>query len=132
MAHPNHGAEATNKKKASLLERLIFGNRKLLLGLFALFTLLMGYQASHLRLEASFEKMIPTYHPYLQNYLKNKADLSGLGNVVRISVENTAGDIFDPGYLDTLQKVTDEVFFIPAKISELSGTDNPPVVKCDQ
>ena len=113
MAHPNHGAEATNKKKASLLERLIFGNRKLLLGLFALFTLLMGYQASHLRLEASFEKMIPTYHPYLQNYIKHKDALSGLGNVVRISVENTEGDIFDPGYLDTLQKVTDEVFFIP-------------------
>ena len=96
-----------------LLERLIFGVRPAVLILFALLTVLLGFQASKLRPAASFEKMIPTYHPYIANFLENKKDLSSLGNSVRISVEAVEGDIFSAEYLDTLQKINDEVFLVP-------------------
>lgn len=99
--------------KAPLLERLLFGNRLLILVMFAIFTVIMGVQASKLTMGASFEKMIPTYHPYIKNYFKHKIDLKGLGNVVRIVVESTDGDIFTAEYFETLRKITDEVFFIP-------------------
>ena len=57
-----------------------------------------------LTLSASFEKMIPRSHPYIQNYLDNRAELRGLGNALRIVVENPKGDIYDPQYLDDAQE----------------------------
>ena len=113
MAHGSHDTQAVEGQQPSLIERFIFKFRAPLLVVLALGTLFLGYQATHMKLEASFEKMIPAYHPFIQNYLKHKNELKGLGNVVWISVENSQGDIFDPDYLKTLQKITDDVFFIP-------------------
>ena len=39
--------------------------------------------------------MIPSSSPYIRNYLDNKAELPGLGNTIRIVVENKTGDIYD-------------------------------------
>ena len=39
-------------------------------------------------LNASFEKMIPQSQPYIKNYLTYQKDLRGLGNAVRVVVEN--------------------------------------------
>ena len=99
--------------KAPLLERFLFGNRRLLLVVFAIFTVIMGFQASKMTMGASFEKMTPNYHPYIQNYFKHKVDLKGLGNVVMIAVEAKDGDIFTEEYFSTLQQVNDEVFYFP-------------------
>lgn len=63
-----------------------------------------------LGLSASFEKMIPQNHPYIQNYLANKSQLRGLGNTLRIVVETPNGDIFDPDYIRDLKSISDEVF----------------------
>ena len=54
------------------------------------------FAATRLALNASFEKMIPQSQPYIQNYLDDQKDLRGLGNALRVVVENTDGDIFDP------------------------------------
>ncbi|WP_051559994.1 efflux RND transporter permease subunit [Marinobacterium jannaschii] len=97
----------------SLLERLLFQRRGLVITLFMLITLVLGWQASQIRPDASFVKMIPSAHPYVTNFLNHRDDLAGLGNSVRISVEATDGDIFSAGFQDTLKQVTDEVFFIP-------------------
>ncbi len=56
--------------------------------------------------------MIPTYHPYIENYIAHKDDLRGMGNVVRIAVETTQGDIFSKAYLKTLKRINDEIFYI--------------------
>jgi predicted RND superfamily exporter protein len=93
-------------------EALLFGKRPIVLLLFALVTAFLVFQASQLRPDASFEKMIPVSHPYIENYLDNKQDLAALGNFVRIVVETTEGDIFDAEYQQTLKEITDEVFFI--------------------
>ena len=101
-----------NDDQGNILERLLFGYRKFFLLLFGLFTVVMGYYALQLRPEASFLRMIPTYHPYIQNYIAHQEDLKGLGNAIRIAVETTEGDIFDAEYLQTLQQINDDVFYI--------------------
>jgi hypothetical protein len=99
--------------KGSILERTLFDRRKLVLLVFALITLFLGYHASKLRPEASFLRMIPTYHHYIQNYLKHQDELKGMGNTVWIAVENVDGDIFTKEYLETLRKINDDLFFVP-------------------
>ena len=100
-------------RSGSLLERALFNHRYLVLLICLLITALLGWQATHLRLNASFEKMIPTDHPYIVNYLDNRKQLSGLGNAVRIAVENKSGSIYDAHYLEQLQKLNDQVYLLP-------------------
>ncbi|MBW2368134.1 MAG: RND family transporter [Deltaproteobacteria bacterium] len=105
-------AQQAEDNSPPLMERFVFGNRVPILIGFLIITIFLGYQASKLRPDASFLKMIPTYHPYIKNYLAHKEDLKGLGNVVYMAVETTDGDIFSAEYLDTLQKINDAVFFV--------------------
>jgi uncharacterized protein len=107
-----------NINSGSRVERLLFNNRGIVVGICILFTLLLASQAHRLQLAASFEKMIPTSHPYIVNFFANRAELSGLGNSIRIVVENTDGTIYDAEYLDILRKINDEVFLI-------SGVERP-------
>lgn len=96
-----------------MLERALFGIRPLWFVIFAALTLFLGWHASQVRPEASFVKMIPTNHPFIQNYFEHQDDLRSLGNVVRIVVATEEGDIFTPEFLKTLRSVTDEATFIP-------------------
>jgi predicted RND superfamily exporter protein len=102
-----------NHRSGSLGERILFNNRRIIVALCLLITLVCGYQSTKLELSASFEKMIPTSHPFIVNYLEHKHDLIALGNVARIAVESRTGTIFDKDYLDTLRRINDEVFLIP-------------------
>ncbi|MDH4561303.1 MULTISPECIES: MMPL family transporter [unclassified Pseudomonas] len=98
---------------SSFLERLLFENRGVILLLCLLITVFLGYQARYLGLNASYKSVIPHDHPYIQNYLTHEKDLKGLGNTLRVVVENKSGSILDPHYLDTLRKVNDEIFALP-------------------
>ena len=109
---------AFDPKSGSLVERILFNNRLLVLVLCVLVTLALGWQVSRLRLNASFERMIPTEHPYIVNFLANRTELSGSGNVVRIAVEATGPTVLDATYLDALRRVNDEVYLLP-------GVDRP-------
>ncbi|CAB0150088.1 Membrane protein YdfJ [Pseudidiomarina piscicola] len=104
---------ATATDKSVFLERLIFNFRPFWVVLFALLTVFLGWHASQVRPEASLTKMIPTNHPFIQNYFEHRDDLASLGNVVRIAVETTDETIFTAEFQKTLQEITDEVFFIP-------------------
>ena len=100
-------------KSGNLLERLVFNNRILMIVLCAVITLVLGYEATKIKLTASFDKMIPQNIPYIRNYLEYKSELPGLGNAVRIVVENTKGEILEPEYLEVLRKVSDEIAVSP-------------------
>lgn len=102
-----------DRRSGSAFERLLFNNRALVVVLCALVTAVLGWQATKLRINANFEKMIPTDHPYIVNFLAHQSQLQGLGNVVRIAVANPNGTIYDAGYLETLRQISDEVFLIP-------------------
>ncbi|WP_368198618.1 RND family transporter [Aeromonas sp. R7-4] len=100
-----------DRRSGNLLERLVFNHRALFMLFMTLATLVLGYMATtRLELRPSFEKMIPQSQPYIKNFLENRQSLRGLGNSVRVVVENTQGDIFDPGYLSVLKRVNDELF----------------------
>ncbi|MDQ7746037.1 efflux RND transporter permease subunit [Hydrogenophaga pseudoflava] len=106
-------AQTFDPRSGSLIERALFNHRAIVLLLCALVTLLLGWQATRLQLNASFEKTIPTSHPYIQNFLAQQNELSGLGNAVRIAVAQPDGSIYDAKYLDTLRRLSDEVFLLP-------------------
>jgi predicted RND superfamily exporter protein len=106
-------ASAFDPRSGSLVERALFNHRGIVVLLCALVTLLLGWQATRLQLNASFEKTIPTSHPYIQNFLRYQSELSGLGNAVRIAVAKPEGSIYDAKYLDTLRRLSDEVFLLP-------------------
>ncbi|MBT8066860.1 MAG: MMPL family transporter [Gammaproteobacteria bacterium] len=100
-------------QQAPLAERLLFENRIPVIIVFVLLTAFFAFQALKLEPDASFEKMIPTSHPYIQNYLENKADLASLSNSIRIIVASKDGDIFDKDFQEALRLINDEVFYIP-------------------
>jgi predicted RND superfamily exporter protein len=102
-----------DNQRAPLAERILFENRIPVILIFVLLTAFFGSQALQIEPDASFEKMIPTSHPYIQNYLDNKADLASLSNSIRIIVETTDGDIFDKEFQEALRLINDEVFYIP-------------------
>jgi len=95
------------------LERFIFNHRLPILVICLLATVFWVWQAAKLPVNASFEKMIPQSHPYIQNYFQNKDALRGMGNSVRVVVENTGGSIFDKDFLEVLQKANDTLFLMP-------------------
>ncbi|RTL50628.1 MAG: RND family transporter [Rhodocyclaceae bacterium] len=104
--------------EGSFVERLLFSNRKVIAIICALITALLGYEAFSVQFNSAYEKMLPVEHPYIRNYLANKAKLAGLGNTLRIAVENKKGSIIDVDYLETVKKINDEVF-------TFQGVDRP-------
>jgi uncharacterized protein len=91
----------------------VFNHRATVLVLCALVTVVLGYQATKIQLQAGFEKTLPKNHEYVLNYQDNQNDLKGLGNNLRIVVAVKEGTIFTPQNLRYLEKVNDEIFFVP-------------------
>ncbi|MFA7281951.1 MAG: hypothetical protein WC100_17845, partial [Sterolibacterium sp.] len=56
-----------DQQSGSPVERLLFNHRAVIVALCFLITVVLGYQATQLSLNAAFEKMIPTKHPYISN-----------------------------------------------------------------
>lgn len=102
-----------DERSGNLLERLIFNNRIWVVAGSLLLTAFFAFQIRGLTLDASYDKMLPHGHPYIQNFLQNRGALRGLGESVRVAVENPRGDIFDRAYLDALGKINDEIFLLP-------------------
>ena len=102
-----------DRRSGSVVERLVFNHRIAVLAVFVVATLVLAWQALGVRLNPSFERMIPAKHPYVVNYKAHKADLAGLGNTLRIAVEAGEGTIYSARYMETLRKLNDEVFLLP-------------------
>jgi len=97
----------------SFLERLVFNSRPVVLILCAIVTLVLGYQATKIELKAGFEKMLPQNHPYVVNYQENKHELAGLGNNLRLAIETKGVSIYEPEFIETFERISQEVFLIP-------------------
>jgi predicted RND superfamily exporter protein len=107
------GVAAFDRSSGSAAERLVFNHRGLVILWCLLVTVVLGWYGAQLRLSASFEKTIPTSHPFIANYLDHQQELRGLGNAVRVVVANPRGPIYDPAYLDALRRLNDELFLLP-------------------
>lgn len=103
---------------ATLLQRLsalIFGHRRLMLALFALITLALGWSALSLRVDPGFKKMIPLHHPYMQTFEEYEGTFGG-ANRIAVALIRDHGDIFDTGFMKTLKSASDDVW-------QMEGTD---------
>jgi len=96
-----------------LIEGWVFNYRPITLALFLMITCILVFQASKIKPDASLERMIPLEHPYVMNFLDHRDDLENLANFIRISVEAKEGDIFSADYIALLEKISDEVFYLP-------------------
>ncbi len=86
--------------------------RKGLLALFVVLTVALGYSATHTQLDPGFNKQIPVRNAFMVNFLNFSQYFTG-ANRFLVSVKwKGEGDIYNAEYLDTLRKVTDDVFFI--------------------
>lgn len=121
--------KAFDDSSGNILERLIFNNRFLLIVCCVILTAFFSFQLKGLVVSASFDKMLPHGHPYIKNYLENRSQLRGLGDSVRVVVETTKGDIFDPDYLATLAKINDEIFTLPGVDRSWMKSIFAPVVR---
>ncbi len=116
MSNPQNNPTAKTIEvvgSGNMAERLIFSNRPVILALFALLTAFLAFNASQIRPDASFERLIPLEHPFIINMLDNREDLGNLGNSIRIAVSVKNGDIFNKAYMQTLSEITDELFYLP-------------------
>ena len=95
-----------------LLEKALFNHRPAFLILFVVTTFFLLYQASLLRLDPAFEKMLPQKHSYIINMLRHGEFFGSMGNGVTVAVEATDGNIFTKEYMETLEKIHDEIFYI--------------------
>ena len=103
-----------DRTSGNLLERIVFNHRLVVVLLCLVATMVLGtFAATRLVLNASFERTIPQGHPYIRNYLEYRQELRGLGNAVRVVVESTSGDVFDPRYIEALRKINDELVLTP-------------------
>ncbi len=94
------------------LADLIYGHRAVTLALFAIITLVLGYEASQLKVDAGFEKQLPLKHPYIQTFLKYQDEFGG-ANRLLIAVKAEKGDIFTPEFFAVMKQVSDAVFLLP-------------------
>ncbi|HEY6131159.1 MAG TPA: MMPL family transporter [Halioglobus sp.] len=102
-----------DENSGSFLENLVFNHRRTVLLLCGLVTLVLGFQATKIQLQAGFEKTLPKAHQFVLNYEANKNDLKGLGNNLRIVVAVKEGTVFTPENLKYLEAINDEIFYIP-------------------
>ncbi|HVH33923.1 MAG TPA: MMPL family transporter, partial [Tahibacter sp.] len=89
-------------------ERVVFGNRMIVLALFALVTVAMCWFASQLRVDAGFKKQIPLAHEYMQTFLDYEKEFGG-ANRILIAVMAKNGDMFNQPFMQTMEKITQDV-----------------------
>lgn len=80
--------------------------------LFLAITLVLGYQATFLRMDPGFNKSIPSNHEYVEVYNKYREQFGG-GNVFIVALIQKQGDIFNVDFFDRLWGATQAVQFIP-------------------
>ena len=101
------------------VSNLVFGNRKALLVVFAILTVLFAASASRLTVDAGFNKMVPLEHPYMKVY-RDYEKVFGGANRIAVAIVQKDGDIFNKEYMAKLKALTDDVFL-------LNGVDRPSV-----
>jgi predicted RND superfamily exporter protein len=94
------------------LERLVFGNRLFVVGLFLVATMICAWSALRLRVDAGFTKQLPLRHEYIQTFIEHRDQFGGANRIV-IALMKNEGEIFDPLFFAALQQLTDDVFYVP-------------------
>lgn len=106
----NHMDTSFDKSSGPFIERLLFDHRFLVILLCVVLTAAFAWQLRLLTVNASFDKMLPQSHSFVQNYFENSDQLRISENSIRIVIENTEGDIYDRDYLSVVAEAYDKIF----------------------
>ncbi len=93
-------------------ETVCFKRRNWLMVALLGLTVLMGCLGWRLRMEAGFEKQMPTNHPYVETFHTYRDDVMG-ANRLNIVVRARTGTIWSAAGLKRLYEVTQAVTFLP-------------------
>jgi uncharacterized protein len=104
----------TNERRALLprLEGWLFARRRAVLLTLVTLTVVMGFFASQLRMDAGFEKQLPLGHEYVQTFNLYRDDLLGANRLI-VVVKARDGHIWSEASLKRLYDVTQAVTFLP-------------------
>ncbi len=94
------------------LEELVFRFRQAVVAFFVLATIGLAFFAARTRVDASFNKQLPSDHEYIQNFKKYQEQFGGANRLV-ITLHARKGDIFTPEFFKALKAATDEAFYLP-------------------
>lgn len=94
------------------LETLIFSARRTILFVFAGLTIIAAYLMAQMRLDASFDKALPTQHEYIQTFQQYRSQIFGANSVI-VVLEPKEGTIWHTDFFATYKKLTDDIFYLP-------------------
>jgi predicted RND superfamily exporter protein len=95
-----------------LTEPMIFKRRFVTLSVLAVITVILGWQATYLKIDAGFEKQIPLQHPYIQIYKQYEREFGG-ANTTLVALTQNEGTIYNAEFMATLRALTDAIYFTP-------------------
>jgi len=95
-----------------LLEALVFKTRALILACLAVFTVICGYSAVQLSLDAGFDKQLPNGHEYIQTFQEYREKLFGSNRII-VVLEAKEGSVWNKEFFQTYKNLTDDIFFLP-------------------
>ena len=90
------------------IARAVFAARPLLLILFLLGTVFLGWASSKLRIDAGFEKLLPKDHPFMDTY-RDHREIFGGANRILVAVRATDGNLFSPASMVAAKRVSDRL-----------------------
>lgn len=96
----------------NLLERLLFGYRKLLLAGIALATVALAFMAAQLEVDAGFKKQLPLEHRYIKTFLEYEEQFGG-ANRLLVALMAKDGDMFDAEFFKALEQLERKIEDIP-------------------
>lgn len=100
-------------RSVAWLETFFFGHRKSTLGVMLLFTLVMGWYALQLRMDAGFEKQLPIGHEYVETFQQYRGELPG-ANRLTVVLRAREGSIWTAAGLKRLYELTQAVQALPS------------------
>ncbi len=95
-----------------ILESIVFSLRSvILLGLLA-FTIVTGFYALQLRMDAGFDKQLPIGHEYIETFTEYREQLFGSNRII-VVLEPNEGDVWTKEFFKVYKDLTDDIFFLP-------------------
>ena len=94
------------------IENWLFKFRLIVLSSFIVLTIIMGYFAVQIKMDAGFHKQLPSSHEFIKTYYEYQEDLSGT-NSVTIALRVTKNDIFNKEYLTKLYNLSQTIRYLP-------------------
>ena len=94
------------------IEDFFFKFRIAILLSFVFLTIVMGFFAVQIKMDAGFLKQLPQNHSFVKTYFEYSDDLSGT-NSITVAFRTTEGDIFNKEYFEKLYELNQTIRYLP-------------------